>query len=982
MKKFLITIMTALALPVAVVAQEMYKVLSTDETTLTFYYDDQKDSREGTVLPIEGLDSAPDYANTVAKAVFDPSFADARPESTYCWFLGFKYLQSIENIEYLNTSQVTDMGAMFSGCDMLNGLDLSHFDTSNVTDMTYMFSGCSSLTSLDLSHFDTSNVISMPGLFWGCSSLTSLDVSHLNTSNVTDMSFMFSSCIGLTELDLSHFDTSSVKDMSYMFFLCNGLTGLNLSSFNTSNVINMKEMFRDCSGLTSLSINYFDTSNVTDMENMFRGCQGLTFIWLNSFDTSNVTNMHGMFFGCVQLEQVDLTSFDTSNVTDMSYMFEECRSLDILNLIFFDINKVTNMTHMFHNCDKLYHIYSVSDWGEGDALVSYDGMFEGCVNLKGGEGTKYNASITGKVYARPDTSEEPGYFTKLDKFGYGPYTFRLEFNSDRMDWDAVVTGRNVIYTRPLSDKELGRSYINMGDLRPQVIAIGDNAFENDKSTEPMDFTRPLFLNIKSIGNSAFSGCKASELIFFWKDLVTIGDFAFSNTNVREFETSGRTGNIGTGAFQNCEKLERVRSLGMFWEQDLRFKERCFMNCTALKTIEISSGTKAIQGEAFAGCTALQRVTVEHSTPLEIPANVFEGSNADATLRVPDGSVELYEDAQGWNYFTKINSSDEGAAFEDAVFSYTIGNAGDPIAVITGLSSTFEGTVAKLPARFVEYEGYDYRVEMVGNEAFFGNETLTEVDLTVLDPTDEDEYPYWWRLDIGDMAFLGCENLQSFKCDVTRNVGNQAFASSALKTISLPHLEYNIGNQAFNDCKELTTVYLGGDYSPTICDLAFANCPKLSDFTFADIFYGETMDKVFYNDVALTTITIPANIYINGSKTFQKCKNLRKVVAKSTNPEDIAEDTFDDLPADAYLVVPPGTVELYTSKKGWNHFFIDHGESTVTAIGDVSDAARLNDKGQMINDKRGEVYDLQGRQVGTSNMPKGLYIQNGHKIVIK
>ena len=65
------------------------------------------------------------------------------------------------------------------------------FDTSNVTNMNYMFSGCSSLQSLDLSNFDTSNVTNMGSMFNGCSSLQSLDLSNFDTSKVTNMDGMF-----------------------------------------------------------------------------------------------------------------------------------------------------------------------------------------------------------------------------------------------------------------------------------------------------------------------------------------------------------------------------------------------------------------------------------------------------------------------------------------------------------------------------------------------------------------------------------------------------------------------------------------------------------------------------------------------------------------------------------------------------------------------------------------------------------------------
>ena len=71
--------------------------------------------------------------------------------------------------------------------------------------------------------------------------------------------------------------------------------------------------------------------------------------------------------------------------------------------------------------------------------------------------------------------------------------------------------------------------------------------------------------------------------------------------------------------------------------------------------------------------------------------------------------------------------------------------------------------------------------------------------------------------------------------------------------------------------------------------------------------------------------------------------------------------------------------LATDNVGNTELIVPSTQSFVTSI---SDAPRLNDNGQMINDLRGGVYDLQGRQVETSKLPKGLYISNGRKVVIK
>ena len=219
---------------------EAYVHLSEDQKTLTFYYDTLRANRDGTTWGITDTEylcipawgpNVGYYNTTVLTAVFDASFRYFRPTTTARWFIYFQSLKSIEGIEHLNTSQVTDMRKMFSHCQSLIALDLSSFDTSKVTDMRRMFSHCQSLTALDLSNFDTAKVIYMSEMFSGCKSLRTLDLSSFDTSKVVGMGAMFSHCGSLTALDLSHFDCSKVKDMSRMFDGCESLTDLDPVEF-------------------------------------------------------------------------------------------------------------------------------------------------------------------------------------------------------------------------------------------------------------------------------------------------------------------------------------------------------------------------------------------------------------------------------------------------------------------------------------------------------------------------------------------------------------------------------------------------------------------------------------------------------------------------------------------------------------------------------------------------------------------------------
>jgi surface protein len=130
--------------------------------------------------------------------VFDASFANARPTSCCLWFADCFYLTEIEGIENLHTENVTNMGSMFSGCYVLNPLDVSNFNTQNVEDMTDMFLGCEKLTSLDLSNFNTANVMGMSSMFSGCSTLQTIFASDkFFTDQVFGGSDMFLDCTNL-----------------------------------------------------------------------------------------------------------------------------------------------------------------------------------------------------------------------------------------------------------------------------------------------------------------------------------------------------------------------------------------------------------------------------------------------------------------------------------------------------------------------------------------------------------------------------------------------------------------------------------------------------------------------------------------------------------------------------------------------------------------------------------------------------------------
>ena len=316
----------------ALAEKKPYAVFDDATKTLTFKYE-EKETLGTKEYELNRGTNSPAWCDLhkseITKAVFAPSFAEARPTTCAYWFGSCKKLKNIEGIEFLNTEKVKDMRGMFYECICLENLDLSKFDTKKVTNMRNMFYNCQKLKTLDLSNFETDMVTNMESMFYNCILLNTLKLTNkFNTQKVEDMCSMFNSCKELKTINLSGFDTQNVEDMSKMFNLCKSLESLDLSNFNTLKVTLMDNMFNQCLQLTSLDLSNFDTQKVTKMNNMFFYCTGLKTVDISNFNTQAVKNMDSMFGYCTNLATIYVgENFVTTNASSSTNMFNNCQLL-------------------------------------------------------------------------------------------------------------------------------------------------------------------------------------------------------------------------------------------------------------------------------------------------------------------------------------------------------------------------------------------------------------------------------------------------------------------------------------------------------------------------------------------------------------------------------------------------------------------------------------------------------------------------------
>ena len=429
-----------------------YACYTEENTTLTFYYDSQRDSREGTTYDLNTGDTdtgwETDGTNSyVTKVVFDSSFANARPKTTYSWFYAMRQLQSIEGLGYLNTSDVTNMAYMFTFCNNLTSLDLSQFYTAKVTDMDYMFYGCTNLQTIYVTtRWRTSAVTSSERMFEYCESLeggkgTTYNENHVDAdyAHIDGVTNSPGYLTGKNEMYACYTRDNSTLTFYYDFYRSDHddqghktYGGLEIRfidkpgwsdmgaervvfdpSFAEARPTSTKRWFEGMLTLKSIDgMKYLNTSEVTDMAAMFKKCYHLIIIDLSNFDTSNVTNMHSMFKECYNVVSIDLSSFNTA--------------------------KLSMAPEMFQLCHNLQTIYVGSGWTTTALTYSVD-MFTDCDELKGGKGTTWkDTNPTDKTYARIDGgTSNPGYFTYKGSSGVTTGIENVQRNSvkgQRDEW--------------------------------------------------------------------------------------------------------------------------------------------------------------------------------------------------------------------------------------------------------------------------------------------------------------------------------------------------------------------------------------------------------------------------------------------------------------------------------------------------------------------------------------------------------------------
>lgn len=716
--------------------RRMYARLDRETQTLTLYYDKNKQTSDNAIY------ARPLWANYVERkaiqtVVFDESFKHARPKSCDQWFYLFEGLTKIEHLDYLNTSEVENMGSMFSKCTSLETLDLSSFNTEKVTNMFEMFVGSTNLRTINLPKgFIGSNVTDLNGMFRGCASLTELDLSGSNAEKVKDMGWMFYGCVALSNLNLSGFKTGSLTDMRYLFSSCQSLESLDLSGFNTENVTSMESMFSECSSLRSLDLSSFNTSKVIDMHLMFYKCTNLESIDLSSFDTENLQQMARMFYSCTKLEMLDLSSFATPNMTSMLSAFQYCKNLKMIYVTSaFTTDKVTEGPYAFAGCVN---------------LPNYNPDKTGVEMAHTGEGGYLTAATASWV--RWDAPTGTLSFHRGATKPVGDNIYELQYGN-RQDWnDHAAEIKKVVFKAGFRD-ETHTTCSNWFNGCTNLTSIKGIENLNTSNVENMSGMFALCSNLETLDLSHFNTERVTTMAQMFYGCTKLHDLNISSFNTEKVTSMNQM-------FSNCSSLDSL-DLSHFNAKGVLYHGlyAMFSGCSSLKFLDVSNfpaDKPKMQLDAmFKGCCSLQMLDLSSfdTGMAKSATDMFDGCSALQTIYVSDlfkiygvTSSNMFRDChslKGAISFEPTKKNETYANYKSGYLTKKVGTNGNEIIGATGYPLTIDALPLDDSKAYTLYEDCD--VNAASYEREVKSEWATLCLPYTIHPSSEDNTCYFYTL---------------------------------------------------------------------------------------------------------------------------------------------------------------------------------------------------------------------------------------------
>lgn len=513
-------------------------------------------------------------------------------------------------------------------------------------------------------------------------------------------------------------------------------------------------------------------------------------------------------------------------------------------------------------------------------------------------------------------------------------------------------------------------------------------------------------SVTSIGNEAFSYCNGLTSITIPSSVTSIGEKAFSfSSDLKSVNIPLSVISIGDRAFFFCRGLTEITLPSSV----ISIGNQAFSNCVALTGITIPSSVKSIGDKAFVGCSDLKSIETDANNPdFESISGVLYDKQKSALIAFPAGISGRYE------ILSSVKSISNGAFYGCAgLTGVTI-----PSSVTSIGNSAFFGcgklTEMTIPSSVIEIGSWAYyncsglksitipsSLNKIENGVFFGCSGLKSVSM----PSSITSIGVrsFFKCDglkslvipssvtsIGDEAFSSCRSLKSIIVDADNHnftclsgvlyndektvllmcpsgkpgrfiipssvitINDLAFASCALKKVTIPSSVTAVGSMAFFDCEGLKKIEVdtlnqyysslsGVLYNKEKTDLITyparksgnfiipSSVKSIEDGAFAfsnklkSIRIPSSVTSIgewsFRHCSGLKCVVIPSSIRSIGEGAFSYCKKLTNIYACSESPIDLSFFVYfyNIDRTNIKLYVPIGSKSLYKEAKVWSDF---------------------------------------------------------------
>ena len=385
----------------------------------------------------------------------------------------------------------------------------------------------------------------------------------------------------------------------------------------------------------------------------------------------------------------------------------------------------------------------------------------------------------------------------------------------------------------------------------------------------------LLLIFSSAGNAAQSGDFTYNVL---NSTVTITGYTGGGGNVAIPDTIAEmpVAMIGERAFLSCKTLTDITlpasltSIGAL----------AFASCSGLTSLTLPENVTSIGVGAFRSCSGLRNITVATLNPRYIDRDGVLFNKDETTLILyPAGRAGRYEipntvssigDEAFMNchWLTSVTLPASLTTIGSGVFVQCNDLTNLTVDAFNPNYSERDGVVFnKDHATLVQYPpGREGRYDVPDGVMGIGDWAFSSFYLTSITLPES-------LTSIGAYAFYNSGGLTSITlpANVT-SIGSGAFwFCSGLTSITLPDSVNGIGSHAFAGCSGLTNIAFGNRLT-SIDSYAFVGCLRLTAIALPDS-VTSVGDGAFYGCSALASVTLPNSVTSIGYESFSGCARL-------------------------------------------------------------------------------------------------------------